>query len=573
MEEKCKLHQKDITHIDSCIHPDCFKYKRLCPDCIVNHESRHKKNQIYQNSQFTITIQECKQQVEKNLNTVKEELELAENRAANALITSVNSNIDEIILEIESIRQQIHKLFDKYIQGLRDKFEYKVKQSIHALYDIIQGQLTQIRQFQNDINSIDTQKKVMSTDLDYQVQYQKNRLESLIYQRANQKFYGRIDDDVALHFIGVIQKELEQLVIYEKNKLSSQIESLNQMTIKAQQTKQKSIKNFQKFLSYAPEKLDEMKNTMQGPQEYSFYRSWLHYFEPGTKFLYYLDLKQQNPQITKIELEINFLITQGSRSILASDGQIYYFSGYDNGFNEDENKTIYQYDHPQLTFIKKSRMYTLRKNFSLSCTVDKDIFIIGGQNYKEGCLAKCEKYNINTNQITLINHLTELSTLHSSCTYNNKLIVKFGGLIANTEGEDLKKQCSGLLELYFIEQDCWERVENTTNHTQYPLHTILSTSIQILNSNMIYIFGGQILQKQSFQTVNQGFMIQIEEEEEFDQDQIKFQPKLYYQLQHPIPQQAHFLTQPIYYSNKIMCLLKDGQIIRSCYEKNKWKSF
>jgi len=42
--------------------------------------------------------------VEKNLNTVKEELELAENRAANALITSVNSNIDEIILEIESIR-------------------------------------------------------------------------------------------------------------------------------------------------------------------------------------------------------------------------------------------------------------------------------------------------------------------------------------------------------------------------------------------------------------------------------------------------------------------------------------
>lgn len=49
-------------------------------------------------------------------------------------------------------------------------------------------------------------------------------------------------------------------------------------------------------------------------------------------------------------------------------------------------------------------MYTLRKNFSLSSTVDKDIFIIGGQNYKEGCLAKCEKYNINTNQITLIKY-------------------------------------------------------------------------------------------------------------------------------------------------------------------------
>lgn len=31
-----------------------------------------------------------------------------------------------------------------------------------------------------------------------------------------------------------------------------------------------------------------------------------------------------------------------------------------------------------------------------------DIYIIGGYNYKEGCLTKCEKYNVNTNSVTII---------------------------------------------------------------------------------------------------------------------------------------------------------------------------
>lgn len=46
-------------------------------------------------------------------------------------MNNVNTNIDEIILEIESIRQQINKLFDKYIQSLKDKFEFKIKANIH----------------------------------------------------------------------------------------------------------------------------------------------------------------------------------------------------------------------------------------------------------------------------------------------------------------------------------------------------------------------------------------------------------------------------------------------------------
>ena len=46
-------------------------------------------------------------------------------------------------------------------------------------------------------------------------------------------------------------------------------------------------------------------------------------------------------QLIKIELEIDFLITQGSRSIMGTDNNIYYVSGFDDNSNDDLNRTIY----------------------------------------------------------------------------------------------------------------------------------------------------------------------------------------------------------------------------------------
>lgn len=46
-------------------------------------------------------------------------------------------------------------------------------------------------------------------------------------------------------------------------------------------------------------------------------------------------------QIMKIELEIDFLITSGSRSILGADNNIYYISGFDDNANDDFNRTIF----------------------------------------------------------------------------------------------------------------------------------------------------------------------------------------------------------------------------------------
>lgn len=44
---------------DSCIHPDCFKFKALCDDCREGHEKKHSNNQFYSGNQWIITTEEC----------------------------------------------------------------------------------------------------------------------------------------------------------------------------------------------------------------------------------------------------------------------------------------------------------------------------------------------------------------------------------------------------------------------------------------------------------------------------------------------------------------------------------
>lgn len=46
-------------------------------------------------------------------------------------------------------------------------------------------------------------------------------------------------------------------------------------------------------------------------------------------------MKSKTPEFKKIELDIDFTITNGSRSIMGCDGKIYYISGYDDGLREE----------------------------------------------------------------------------------------------------------------------------------------------------------------------------------------------------------------------------------------------
>jgi hypothetical protein len=86
---------------------------------------------------------------------------------------------------VESIRHQINKLFDRYVQGLKDKFESKIKSRIFAVYDEIKMNVEIVKDFIKQV----TQHKVLrifaQNDMEYQAQYQKSHLENLITQRAN----------------------------------------------------------------------------------------------------------------------------------------------------------------------------------------------------------------------------------------------------------------------------------------------------------------------------------------------------------------------------------------------------
>lgn len=49
-------------------------------------------------------------------------------------------------------------------------------------------------------------------------------------------------------------------------------------------------------------------------------------------------------------------------------------------------------------------MITLRNHFSL-VNSDKHIYIIGGENHKEGVLTKCEKFSLDTKTVSIIKYI------------------------------------------------------------------------------------------------------------------------------------------------------------------------
>lgn len=72
------------------------------------------------------------------------------------------------------------------------------------------------------------------------------------------------------------------------------------------------------------------------------------------------------------------------------------------------------------------KLETKRMNFAV-CVFNNEIFVVGGENSKEGCLAKCEKFVPSEGKVYIVNSLNQKSAQHSLCVYNNKFILKFGG--------------------------------------------------------------------------------------------------------------------------------------------------
>lgn len=65
-------------------------------------------------------------------------------------------------------------------------------------------------------------------------------------------------------------------------------------------------------------------------------------------------------------------------------------------------------------------------NFAV-CLFNNEIFIVGGENSKEGCLTKCEKFIPSEGKLYIVGSLNQRSAQHTLCAYKNKFILKFGG--------------------------------------------------------------------------------------------------------------------------------------------------
>ena len=73
-------------------------------------------------------------------------------------------------------------------------------------------------------------------------------------------------------------------------------------------------------------------------------------------------------------------------------------------------------------------METDRRHFAV-CELGGEIYVVGGENDREGCLARCEKFvPLCGSQIYIIHSLNSRSSRHSLTTYRDKYILKFGGV-------------------------------------------------------------------------------------------------------------------------------------------------
>ena len=81
--------------------------------------------------------------------------------------------------------------------------------------------------------------------------------------------------------------------------------------------------------------------------------------------------------------------------------------------------------------MPEAKLQTIRHSFSL-CAVGHDIYVVGGFNYREGVLRKCEKLTISRDtKLNRYNYIQGLKTPTSHCvcsSFNDRYIFKLGGL-------------------------------------------------------------------------------------------------------------------------------------------------
>ena len=227
----------------------------------------------------------------------------------------------------------------------------------------------------------------------------------------------------------------------------------------------------------------------------------LHFFEPKTKNLHFVDLDEHMKNILKnvesyknnvlhqsstpldfkvIELTNDFNVPRHHKSLITPQGFIILTGGLVQSDNKNitflPNSYIFDYDKQQLEAL--GSMIYPRAGHGLVYTPN-GIMAVGGITKNSTITETCEIYNIDENkwyQIASLNEPTMNSTL---CLFNDMYVIKISGKVG-------EKELCQYVELYNFEDNVWTVIECEDPDFVIPS----SCGCTQINEREIIIFGG-----------------------------------------------------------------------------------
>lgn len=472
--EICKKHPPNKVKW-VCTSPSCNLLSFLCDICISDHNLHHltEFEEIHPNLKDK---NEFRTMIMNQIEESRKALEKIMDSAHELFFTNDETALDPILIQLDEIKKNIDDHFKVLKNRIKMNYEEKMKKvtkEMRKQYDDLRLAVDFCLKYSNKPLSAEQLRNIYVLDLNYQVRYKKEKLENIIQSKAQTKFDLEITKEFKDRFMSAFDSALGDL-IYDNVPYKPMVESITYSTYGREKKKNNGFN--ENFFEVQPD---------------SNSRKFLHYFEENTKNFYYIDLiKSKTKNFEKIVLNIDFKILENHRSILTNDGEIYLVGGQDKNIcekNEDFYKTIYKLDLNEKSLVPVGKMTTLRHSFGI-VSIKSKLYFVGGASYKEGALIKCETFDTKTLKTSLINFLNVKSMNHSTTSFKENYIFKFGGMRYNLTNR--KELSLDLFERYDISADIWEKIKLKDMNFSTPIITYLSCC-HVLNENNIFVFGGK----------------------------------------------------------------------------------
>ena len=502
--EICPKHAKSPLKF-ACLSPYCNFFVPLCDLCLEDHKALHLSEYEDVHPAFrpiTEIRQELSQILEKSTKSLEEMME-----GTNALFKAKDETIlNHINNELDEILVSIRDNFDQLKKKIKNTFEEKLRDingEISKLYYDLRQALEFCIKYVNKPLALDSIKVLYTLDLPYQVAYKLERKTYLTEKKNNVRFEAEISKEYRDKFFAHFDQALNELVAYENSPYR------RPQTLEMSGISYSAIPNKKKFLGVQNQKEESMFEISPFLEDNPNKRKWMFYFDENTKNFYYLDIvKSRSRAFEKISLNIPFSMYPNHRSVLANDGEIYVLGGYDGHIceaNESDYRGLFRLDFQNKCLVPLEKMNTLRHSFGF-CSVRNRLFVVGGANYREGSLIKCESFDLKSQKWTRNNFLNIRSMNHSLATYKETFIFKFGGLRKNFT--NVKELSIDLFERYDIVLDLWEKMKlRDSNMISSPLQMTFYSGAVSINENTIFVFGGK---NDKLEVIKQSYLISFQ---------------------------------------------------------------